>query len=123
MSPIPKYEYSGRLRDEPRTLGFWRDIVSELLSTFLFVTLSSMLRSSMSTSGELQLGIGIAFLWAAIGYGLGDFGGSHMNSAITLAMMVRGEIIFIKGELMNTHTNTHTQSERERASTPIYTPT
>ena len=82
-----------------------------------------MLRLSMSTGGELQLGIGIAFLWAAIGYGLGDFGGSHMNSAITLAMMVRGEIIFIKGELMNTHTNTHTQSERERASTPIYTPT
>lgn len=104
MSPIPRYEYGSKLRDEPRTFGFWRDLLAELLATFLFVTLSTLLRSSIAanTSGvELQLGVGIAFLWTAVGYALGDFGGSHMNSAITMAMMIRGEIIFIRGELGN----------------------
>ena len=104
MAPIPKEEYGARVREEPRSGGFWRDIFSELLATFLFVTLSTLLRISVAAAtggavgSTLEIGIGIAFLWAALGYGLGDFGGAHMNSSITMSMMIRGEVTIIKGE-------------------------
>ncbi|KAK2155863.1 hypothetical protein LSH36_229g04056 [Paralvinella palmiformis] len=102
MSPIKKSEYWDKLR-EAKTGAFWRDCFAELAATFLLVTAQLMLLQNWQTQVPspqalaVQVAIGMCFVVGSIGYALGDFGGAHMNPAVTMAMFIRAEITIVRG--------------------------
>lgn len=103
MAPIKQSEYSTKLRNEPKKGGFWRDCFAELVATFLLVVAQLILLQNWQTTSPspqalaVQVAIGMSFVVGAIGYALGDFGGAHMNPAVTMAMVVRTEITIVRG--------------------------
>lgn len=97
--PIQAAEYCNVVAKEACTGAFWRDVFGELLATFFLVSVQCALPLywGPTNSGDvLQTGLGMAFVVIAIGWGWGDFGGAHMNPAVTMALTVRGEITFLR---------------------------
>ena len=104
MAPMKQSLYSSKLREEPKTGKFWRDCFAELVATFLLVMAQLILLQNWQTKSPspqalaVQVGIGMSFVVGAVGYALGDFGGAHMNPAVTMAMIVRAEITILRGQ-------------------------
>lgn len=100
--PIPSAEYCSVLAKEACTGAFWRDVIGELLATFFLVSVQCALPlvwDDRNQGDVLQTGLGMGFVVIAIGWGWGDFGGAHMNPAVTLALAIRMEITFVRGNI------------------------
>ena len=105
MAPIQASRYCHQIVKEVKSGAFWRDCFAEFIGTFLLVLAVMFLlqnwqpaASSNPQALSTQVCIGMSFVGSAIGYGLGDFGGAHMNPAVTMALIIRAEVTIIKGE-------------------------
>ena len=85
-----------QMRTEFRTLSFYRDLFAEFISTF-FLTLSSF--SLGMTWGDkpnpdtaVHIGFGMMCAVCVLAWSLGEFGGTHMNPCLSLALMLLSEI-------------------------------
>ncbi len=100
---IPSVAYCQVVSREACKPRFWRDCLAELLATFLYVSTQCAMGTTwgdVSSPGQVaQTALGMAFLVIGIGWAWGDFGGAHMNPAITLALVVRVEITFLRGRV------------------------
>ena len=90
---------------EIRTGVFWRDVLSEFLATFMLVSIQCALPLTWGRDGDfsqaMMTGLGMGFIVATMAWSLGDFGGGHMNPAVTFAMVLTIKISVIKGESAN----------------------
>ncbi len=102
--PIHSEEYCPLMAREGCTGLFWRDVVGELLATFFLVSVQCALPlywAPVNPGDVLQTGLGMGFVVIAIGWGWFEFGGAHMNPAVTMALMIRREITFLRGEFVH----------------------
>jgi glycerol uptake facilitator-like aquaporin len=52
-------------------------------------------------------GLGMGFIVATMAWSLGDFGGGHMNPAVSFSMCLAMKISVLRGELAMVHTNVY----------------
>jgi glycerol uptake facilitator-like aquaporin len=92
-------ECCSRAREEIKSLAFWRDIFAELVATFLLVAAQCALLLSYDDVNSARIGnaLGMGFAVMAIGWCFEDFSGAHMNPAITLSLMLRMKVTFLRG--------------------------
>ncbi|ELT91414.1 hypothetical protein CAPTEDRAFT_148029 [Capitella teleta] len=84
---------------EAKTLAFWRDALSEFVATFMLMSVQSALPLTWSvsmSSSIVQVGLGVGFIVATMAWALGDFGGGHMNPAVSLSMALSFDISFLR---------------------------
>ena len=89
------------MKREVNTKVFWRDLFSEFMATFLLVSIQCVLPLTWGRdtgfSDAVLTGLGMGFIVTTTAWSLGDFGGAHMNPAVTFAMMLSLKISIIKG--------------------------
>ena len=93
---------------ELRKGGWWRDLVAEFIATFLLVSVQCALplswgRPELGTGVHTALGMG--FIVTGTAWSLAEFGGIHMNPAVTLSMLLIRNITLLRGTLF-THSLT-----------------
>ncbi len=89
------------IADELRSGSFWRDLVVELVATFMLMSVQAVLPLSWGDPNlgtAVQTGLGMGFIVATMAWSLGDFSGGHMNPAVTLAMVLGCKITAVRGE-------------------------
>ncbi len=104
-----------RSLDEPRQKGFWRDLLAEFFGTFMLMTVQSAVPLHWRTVPDephpldvgnvVQVALAMGFIVSTMAWTFGEFGGAHLNPAVTVSMMVSGKVGFIRGrKLLNTVT-------------------
>ncbi|KAK2156597.1 hypothetical protein LSH36_209g04037 [Paralvinella palmiformis] len=91
-----------RLFDELKTRLFWRDAGAEFVASFCLMTAQSTLPTQWGQSlspSAIQIGIGMGFVVFIMASSLGDFGGAHMNPAVSVALVISRKISLIRGVL------------------------
>lgn len=94
---------------EVRNRLFWRDVGVEVIGTFLLLSVQCALviswgDSAIDTSDiyrnimHIKLAIGMGSLVTALAWTFGDFGGCHMNPAVTLSYVLARELSILKGK-------------------------
>lgn len=90
------------MKQELHKQTFWRDNFAEFVMTFMLMSVQAALPltwdSTPSWGSPVQVGLGVGFVVVAIGWALGDFGGGHINPAVSIAMMVCGKITPLRGK-------------------------
>ncbi|ELU00157.1 hypothetical protein CAPTEDRAFT_26353, partial [Capitella teleta] len=78
--------------------AFWRDLLAELLATFFLVAAQCALPLSYDDTGSARIGtaLGMGFVVLSIGWCFGDFSGAHMNPAVTMTLLLRMKITFLR---------------------------
>ena len=94
--------YRQMLKTEYQTVAFWRDVFAEFLATFILLLTQCSLplswgKASYELGNAVQTGLGMGFVVTAMAWVLGDFGGAHMNPAVTLSMVVQAKITWVRG--------------------------
>lgn len=100
-------KYLVLLEVEWRYIRFWRDIFAEFVGTFILVGSYCLLSVDWLTDLESQESRAWVGSWAAAGQALvlvclvwifWEFGGAHMNPAVTFAFAIALRITFHKGK-------------------------
>ena len=90
------------MKNEVNTKAFWRDLLAEFMATFILVSIQCVLPLTWGRqtgfSDAVMTGLGMGFIVTTTAWSLGDFGGAHMNPAVTTAMLLSAKISIIKGE-------------------------
>ncbi|KAK2144175.1 hypothetical protein LSH36_780g02042 [Paralvinella palmiformis] len=99
---IRRYLFDGKsMSREICTGSFWRDLLSELLATFMLVSVQCVLPLSWGRetgfSDAVMTGLGMGFIVTTMAWSLGDFGGAHMNPAVTFAMIISLKMSILRG--------------------------
>ena len=97
--------YVRTMRIEVQTGVFWRDVCVEALATFLLMSVQCSVPLSWGTLGQpptlfgniVQQCLGMGFVVCALAWTFGDFGGCHMNPAVTFSMIISLKITCSKG--------------------------
>ena len=108
MPQISAQDYCVRMSHEGKSGAFWRDCIAELFANFFFVAAVLVLAQDGNIPSDPQamtvkLILGSTFVHFALGYGLGDYGGAHMNNAITFACLIRSEISLLRGKVLHVY--------------------
>ena len=92
-------DYVARMRKEIKQRAFWRDVCVELLATFFLMSVQAALPLSWNVGlgGVVQVALGMGFIVATMAWTLGDFGGGHMNPAVSIAFALRRDITVLRG--------------------------
>ena len=94
---------------EVRTATLWRDTLAEFIMTFMLMSVQAALPLTWRAQpgadqglmgGPVQVGIGMGFIVACMAWALGDFGGGHINPAVTVAMLACAKITLVRGQLL-----------------------
>ena len=93
-------DYMDRMKSEPRTKAFWRDLVIEAAATFFLMSAQAALPLGwgVGLGGVVQVAMGMGFVVACMAWTLGDFGGAHMNPAVSVAMALKMDITILRGK-------------------------
>ena len=91
--------------DEVKSKLFWRDASVELVATFILMSVQCSLPLSWENNGApptvfgniVQVGIGMGFVVCATAWTFGDFGGCHMNPAVSFSMVLARKLSILKG--------------------------
>ena len=83
---------------------FWRDVCVEIISTFILMSVQCSLPltwepSAASWGNIVQVGIGMGFVVCVTIWTFGDFGGCHMNPAISFAFVIAKRISILRGKV------------------------
>ena len=97
------HDYMERAMREPRSLSFWRDVLSELVATFMLVSVQAALPLTWGQPAgvlgtAVQVGLSMGFIVTTMAWSLGDFGGGHMNPAVTVSMALCLQVSFLRGQ-------------------------
>ncbi|KAK2168365.1 hypothetical protein LSH36_17g03077 [Paralvinella palmiformis] len=87
---------------ECRSASFYRDLFAEFLATFILMTVQCSLPADWGKDNVgtvVQVSLGMSFVVGATAWTLGDFGGAHMNPAVTLSMLLSGRITVLRAAL------------------------
>ena len=80
---------------------FWRDVIIEFVATFVLMSIHSALPLSWGNrdimGGPVQVGLGMGLITAVLVTSFGDLGGAHMNPALTIPLLLRGQISLLRG--------------------------
>src|SRR6218665_1943015 len=104
--------YTSLLLTEFLRPGFWRDILAEFVATFLLIATQLLISIDWSAEGTEPHDESRAVLYAktTAGYCLAiaclvwafwEFGGAHMNPAVTFAFALALRMTFHKGKLID----------------------
>ena len=97
---VPKYLRISTMKAELCSVGLWRDCTAEFLATFFLMAVQAALPLSWGKEGmggPVQVGLGVGFIVATMAWALGDFGGGHINPAVSIAMVCSGKITIVRG--------------------------
>ena len=89
--------------DELKSTLFWRDAGAEFVASFCLMAAQCALPTQWGqpvSPSAAQVGIGMGFVVFIMASSLGDFGGAHMNPAVSIAMMVSQKITVIRGKYL-----------------------
>ncbi|ELU02847.1 hypothetical protein CAPTEDRAFT_180401 [Capitella teleta] len=87
---------------EIKSATFWRDVIAEFLATFLLMTVQSAIVMDWGKDDpakSIRVGLALGFIVATMAWALGDFGGGHINPAVTVAMVFGGCCTILRGIL------------------------
>ena len=92
---------------ETKSIIFWRDCLVEVVATFILMSVQCTLPLTWGTLGQvptlfgsiIQQGLGMGFLVCATAWTFGDFGGCHMNPAVSFSMVLAGKLSILKGTI------------------------
>lgn len=93
------------MRDEIRTLEFWRAIIAECLSTFFYVFLLCATHISWSGSvlahqpNWLVMALTSGLAMATLSQCFGHISGAHVNPAVTCAQFITSKITLLRAVL------------------------
>jgi glycerol uptake facilitator-like aquaporin len=88
------------------SLCFWRDVTVEVFATFILMSVQCALplswaggEAGMEIGSIVQIGLGMGCVVGATAWALGDYGGSHINPAVTVAMHAKAKITITRGAM------------------------
>ena len=112
-------EYFAEIKDEVKSRYFYRDLCTEVIGTFILVTVQiflvldpnknlcpSVVNGTCSApdpgiknmSGDIiRITLGMGFVVVLLADGFGSLGGAHFNPAVTVAFTIHRNITFFKG--------------------------
>ena len=96
-------EYELRFRRELLTLAFWRDLLVELLGTFIYVAVAVAVNragTTTSSANPLLYGLAIGLVYMTLVYSLGQVGGGHFNPVVSLCRALALDITISRGTLL-----------------------
>ena len=101
--PVSADVYVNTMKKELVSVVFYRDVIAELIATFFLMAVQCLLPLGWNDSATVvvQTALGMGFVVAATAWVIGDFGGAHMNPAVTLAMVMRAEVTVLRGDLFS----------------------
>ena len=102
-----------RILHEAKSRLFWRDVSVEVMATFILMSVQCSVPLSWGDKGQaptvfgsiVQQGLGMGFVVSATTWTFGDFGGCHMNPAVTCSMVVARQLSIFK--VLSDHTTFH----------------
>ena len=96
--------YTKQMKEEIRSKLFYRDVIVEIVATFILMSFQCALPltwgmgTAPSVFGNIvQVGLGMGFMVCATAWTFGDFGGCHMNPAVSVGMAVSVRITVLRG--------------------------
>lgn len=89
-------------KDEVRSAPFWRDVFGEILASFYLMSIQCTINlgwgrtivKGSDMQNNLAMGGGIFVLIE----GFGQYGGAHMNPAVSIAFLVDGRITLLRSK-------------------------
>ncbi|ELT99187.1 hypothetical protein CAPTEDRAFT_172599 [Capitella teleta] len=85
---------------EARERSFWRDLAAEFVATFLLVSVQCALPLTWGRNdigSGIHTALGMTFIVTTTLWSLSEFGGIHMNPALSLSMMCVRRISIFRG--------------------------
>ena len=99
-------EYMKQMKEEIRSKIFYRDVIVEIIATFILMSFQCVLPLSWDKGAAptvfgniVQVGLGMGFMVCATAWTFGDFGGCHMNPAVSVGMAVSMRITALRGKI------------------------
>ena len=105
--------YCRKIGQELRSPSFWRDVVTEGVATFFLVSIQCAVPLSwVDTSGSNTIsdevgttrialnGLSMGFVILVLAEAFGEFGGAHMNPAVSISMAVATKVTIIRGQFI-----------------------
>ena len=114
-------------RSELRSGSFWRDLSAEGVATLVLVAVEVFLPLRWGGDGAvagLRTALGMGMVVTLLIESFGQYGGAHMNPAVTISMLVCRKITLLRGTYTRTHAHIHTHTHAHtHAHTRTYTRT
>ena len=90
--------------DEVVSKLFWRDVSVEVVATFMMMSVQCSIvlpwdlgEPPLMLGNIVQIAMGMGFVVCALAWTFGDFGGCHMNPAVSFSMILLRKLSIIKG--------------------------
>ena len=105
------------MRRQISSACFWRDVMAEFVATSALVSVQAALPLTWGKGhgGQLPVATGMGFVVTAMAWALGEFGGAHMNPAVTVGMAMCRKVTMLKGEISSSGAH-HTTNPMLRLS-------
>lgn len=101
MTRVMKREdYSDVAMTEPFSPIFWRDVFAEFVATTMLVTVQCFVPLRHGNPGygsPVEVGLTVGFIVCVMGWTVDEFGGGHMNPAVTFSMALCFRVTFVRG--------------------------
>ena len=109
-----------KILNEAKSRLFWRDVSVEVIATFILMSVQCTLPLSWGNDGQtptafgsiVQQGLGMGFVVSATAWTFGDFGGCHMNPAVSFSMVIARQLSILKGKALLTGTRVRSYARR-----------
>ncbi|KAK2194097.1 hypothetical protein NP493_2g05029 [Ridgeia piscesae] len=97
---MKREDYFDVARTEPFSPLFWRDVLAEFIATCVLVTVQCFVplrHGNQSYGGPVEVALAVGFVVCAMGWTVDEFGGGHMNPAVTFSMALCYRITVVRG--------------------------
>ena len=97
---MKREDYLDVARTEAFSPLFWRDVISEFVATAMLVTVQCFVPLTHGHAGygsPVEVGLAVGFIVCTMGWTMDEFGGGHMNPAVTFSMAVCLRVTFVRG--------------------------
>lgn len=86
---------------ELKSRAWWRDLFAECIATFLLVSVQCALPLTWgrdNLGSALHTAMGMGFIVTTTVWSMAEFGGIHMNPALSVSMVLAGRITLLRGK-------------------------
>ena len=88
--------------EELQSATLWRDVAAEFVAMFMLMTVQAALPLQWGKpdlmGGPVMVSLGMGFIVATMAWALGDFGGAHINPAVSIGMLFSCKITLVRGQ-------------------------